>query len=186
MMVTSKKLLEKYHRRSKFVKNLIFFPENFVQKISIRCKKNLLYFNTRVILLHYENFNISSTSINNHYKESSIKSPYINPYMHRTTKHRVSLHVLLRLSLINKCKARWKHRLRSIQDLSRNPPKTTLDNGGNVIYNICLEGGGLSLQEAIVHYRFSLSLSLSLFLQKSEKKIPLLTSGHRGQVSIRS
>lgn len=87
MMVTSKKLLEKYHRWSKFVKNLIFFPENFVQKISIRCKKNLLYFNTRVILLHYENFNISSTCINNHYKECNVKSPYINPYMHRTTKH---------------------------------------------------------------------------------------------------
>lgn len=67
-------------------------------------------------------FNISSTCtcINNHYKESSVKSPYINPYkipihaQYYKTQRVNSLHVLLRLSLINKCKARWKHRLHSI------------------------------------------------------------------------
>lgn len=50
MMVTSKKLLEKYHRRSKFVKNLIFSSENFVQKISTTMKNK---FN---VLKHKSNF----------------------------------------------------------------------------------------------------------------------------------
>lgn len=182
MMVTSKKLFEKYHRRSKFVKN---FPENFVQKISTQ-KEFLLYFNTRVILLHYENFNISSTCINNHYKESNIKSPYINPYMHRTTKHTGFPYTFY-----------WGFH-----------SSINVKHAGNTDYAPCriYQGipqrllwimGGMSSttfvwKEGVCHYRKPLSitdflsLSLSLFLQKSEKKIPLLTSGHRGQVSIRS
>lgn len=184
MMVTSKKLLEKYHRRSKFVKNLIFFPENFVQKISTR-KKNLLYFNTRVILLHYENFNISSTCINNHYIESSVKSPYINPYMHRTTKHTGFPYTFY-----------WGfHSSINVKHAGNT------DYGPYRIYQgipqrlLWIMGGMSSTtfvwKEGVCHYRKPLSitdfLSLSPSLSRNpRKKIPLLTSGHRGQVSIRS